>query len=208
MWLWACDLVGMSEMMELMYDEPEFVDELFDKIMEHQIAVCKNAIRIGADIIDETDDYGFNNGPLVSPAMFKEFCAPRIKKFADAIHEAGGKVIKHSDGDIKLLFDDIVATGVDAHHSMDPEAGVDIAYMKKTYGDKLCLIGNIDCGNLLAFGTPEDVREAVRKCIEIAGPGGGYIVASSNSLPATAKPENVKMIVDAAREFGKYPLHV
>lgn len=204
--LWAAELVGMDKLLLYMAVEPEFVDELFDKICENQIAVAKNAIKMGADFVVDTDDYGFNTGPLMSPAMFDEFCAPKIKRFADAIHEAGGKLIKHSDGNINKLLDSIVGANIDALHSIDPTANMDLAAVKAKYGDKITLIGNIDCGNLLTFGNPEEVDEAVKNAIKTAAAGGGYIVASSNTIPMTAKPENVQAIIDATRKYGKYPI--
>ena len=206
--LWAAELCGMDNLLMLMATEPEFVEELLDKIVDNQIEVVKNALKMGADVIDDTDDFGFNTGPLLSPKMFEKFIVPRLTRFADAVHAAGGKLIKHSDGNINLLLDMIVGCGVDAYHSIDPTAHMDLASVKEKYGKKITLFGNVDCGNLLTYGTPEDVREAVKNCIKIAGPGGGYVLASSNTIPATAKLENVMMMVNATREFGAYPITI
>lgn len=206
MFLWAAELCGMDNLMMLMFTEPEFVEDLFDKILENQIAVVQNAIKMGADFIDDTDDFAFNTGPLMSPDMFEDMIVPRLTKFTEAVHAAGGKLIKHTDGNVNKILGHIVSCGVDAYHSIDPMAGMDLANVKALYGDKITLFGNVDCGNLLAFGSAEDVRESVRNCIKTAAPGGGYVLASSNTIPASAKPENVQAMIDATREFGKYPL--
>ena len=206
MFLWAAELCGMDTLMMLMFTEPEFVEDLLDKILENQISVVKNAIKMGADFIDDTDDYAFNTGPLMSPDMFEDIIVPRLTRFTDEVHKAGGKLIKHTDGNVNKILSHIVSCGVDAYHSIDPMAGMNLADVKAMYGDKITLFGNVDCGNLLAFGKPEDVREAVKTCIRIAGPGGGYVLASSNTIPASAKPENVQMMIDATREFGEYPI--
>ena len=206
MFLWAAELCGLDNLLMLMFTEPEFVEDLLDKILENQIGVVKNAIKMGADIIDDTDDYAFNTGPLMSPDMFEEFIVPRLTKFTNEVHAAGAKIIKHSDGNMNKILHHVVNCGVDAYHSIDPTAHMDIGEVKAKYGDKITLFGNIDCGNLLTFGTPEDVRKAVHDCIKIAAPGGGFVLASSNTIPASAKPENVQMMIDATREFGKYPL--
>lgn len=206
MFLWAAELCGMDNLLMLMFTEPEFVEDLLDKILENQIGVVKNAIKMGADIIDDTDDYAFNTGPLMSPDMFEEFIVPRLTRFTNEVHAAGAKLIKHSDGNMNKILHHVVNCGVDAYHSIDPTAHMDIGEVKAKYGDKITLFGNIDCGNLLTYGKPEDVREAVRSCIKIAAPGGGFVLASSNTIPASARPENVQMMIDATREFGAYPL--
>jgi uroporphyrinogen decarboxylase len=83
---------------------------------------------------------------------------------------------------------------------------MDIAEIKKKYGDRLALIGNIDCGDLLCFGTPQQVREKVKWTIKAAGYNGGFILASSNSIHSSVKPENYLAMCQACREFGAYPL--
>ena len=144
----------------------------------------------------------------MSPDMFEDFIVPRLTRFTQAVHDAGAKIIKHSDGNMNKILGHVVSCGVDAYHSIDPTAHMDLAQVKATYGDKITLFGNVDCGNLLTYGTPEDVRQAVRNCIKIAAPGGGYVLASSNTIPASAKPENVQMMIDATREFGAYPINL
>jgi uroporphyrinogen decarboxylase len=83
---------------------------------------------------------------------------------------------------------------------------MDIAEVKKKYGAKVCIIGNIDCGDLLTNGTPEQVMEAVKTCISKASQGGGHIMSSSNSIHSGVKPENFLALIEATKNFGKYPL--
>jgi uroporphyrinogen decarboxylase len=103
------------------------------------------------------------------------------------------------------LLDMIVEAGVDALNPLEPAAGMNIAEVKKLYGDKIALVGNIDCGELLCFGTPEQVRQTVKWTIEVAGDNGGFILSSSNSIHSSVKPENYLAMVEAGREFGRYP---
>lgn len=206
MFLWAANLVGLDNMLVYMLTEKEFVSELLDRILEGQIKLAKNAIRAGADIIIETDDYAFNSGPLCSPAIFDELITPRLKKFTDEVHKEGGFLLKHTDGNIMKIMHSFIAAGVDGLQSLDPIAGMDMGVMKEMYGDKISLWGNIDCGNLLTYGTPSDVRAAVKECILKGAKGGGLVLMSSNSIPHSAKPENYKALLDAAREFGTYPI--
>ncbi len=208
MFLWAVELCGMENLMVHIAWEPQLVEEMLDKIVDNQILIARKALSMGADMILETDDYAFNTGPLISPAAFDALFARRLKRYVDAIHEAGGYMIKHSDGNIAKLLPSIVDTGIDAFQSVDPIAGMDLAACKKQYGDQIVLWGNLDCGDLLSSRTQEDVKNAVIRCIRDAAHGGGYILSTSNAIPASAKPENVQAILDAAQEFGAYPIHL
>ena len=206
MFLWAVELCGMENLMVQIAIDPEFVEEMMDRIVDNQIQVAQRAIEMGADMILETDDYAFNSGPLMSPAAFSELFAPRLKRYTDAVHEAGGLMVKHSDGNIQKILPAIVETGIDGFQSVDPIAGMNLARCKAEYGDKIVLWGNLDCGNLLSYGTKEDVKNAVIQCIRDAGHGGGYIMSTSNASPSSANPENVKAMIDYTKEYGKYPI--
>jgi uroporphyrinogen decarboxylase len=82
---------------------------------------------------------------------------------------------------------------------------MDIGETKREFGRRTCLIGNIDCSFLLVFGNPGEVRQSVKETIAEAAPGGGYIISSSNSIHPGCKPENYLAMVEAAREYGRYP---
>jgi uroporphyrinogen decarboxylase len=79
--------------------------------------------------------------------------------------------------------------------------------MKREYGDRLCLLGNVDL-NLLGMGTPEEVDEEVRGLIRDVGPGGGYMISSGNTLADYLRPENVLTLSQAVQKYGRYPLHL
>jgi uroporphyrinogen decarboxylase len=83
---------------------------------------------------------------------------------------------------------------------------MDIAEVKRRYGDRVCLIGNIDCGELLSWGTPQQVTRTVRDTIRQAAPGGGYIMSSSNTIHSSVKPENYRAMIAATHHYGTYPL--
>ena len=118
----------------------------------------------------------------------------------------GALCIKHSDGNLMKILDMIIETGIDGINPIDPIAGMNIQKIKKMYGNRVCIIGNIDCGDLLTNGTPEQVIKAVKMCIKTASPGGGHILSSSNSIHSGVKPENFLAMVEAAKKYGKYPV--
>jgi uroporphyrinogen decarboxylase len=204
--MWAGYVNGLENLLANFLLAPKFVHRLMDKVLEVNIQLARRAIRGGADAVMLGDDYASSSGPMVSPALFKEFILPRLKKMVDAIHEVGGKVIKHSDGNLWPILDMIVNTGIDAINPIEPVAGMDIGEVKQKYGRRVCLIGNIDCSHLLSEGSVEEVEQAVKECIRKASPGGGHIIASSNSIHSSVKAENYLAMIEAAKKFGRYPL--
>ncbi|MFH1007164.1 MAG: uroporphyrinogen decarboxylase family protein [Candidatus Latescibacterota bacterium] len=206
--MWSAFLMGLEPMLMSMLIDRELVEGVMDVVLEANIAVARRAVRAGADMIVLGDDYASNSGPLMSPALFEQFILPRLQKMVDVIHEEGAYCCKHSDGNLWPVLDMILGTGIDALNPIEPVAGMDIGEVKRKFGDRVCLVGNIDCSHLLTFGNPDQVRQAVRECIAAASPGGGHIVSSSNSIHSGVKPENYVALVEAVHEFGKYPIRV
>lgn len=162
------------------------------------------AIDAGADAVIFEDDLAFNSNTLMSPAQFDEFIGPYMKELVDVVHEKGGKALKHTDGNIWPIIDRFVEIGFDGIHPLQPQGGMELAKVKKHCGEKVCLLGNIDCSELLPNGTEEEVEEAVKKAIEDAATGGGYILSSSNTIHPGCKPENYIAMVHALKKYGKY----
>lgn len=189
-----------------MIRNPDFVDRLNQIALDYHMKYVKNCIDIGVDIIWPAGDFATNQGPMVSPKFTERFILSGIKEMIQYSHSKGIPCLVHTDGNIWLIFDLILETGVDAIDPLDPVAGMDLGEAKAKYGGKVCLMGNVDCGNLLSWGTKDEVHEAVKECIRKAGKGGGYICKSSNSIHNAVNPENYVEMIKAIREYGKYPL--
>ncbi len=146
------------------------------------IETCKRLIGAGAEIVFMCADYCFNDGPFLSPPMFGEYVTPFLAQLVAGIQAAGGYACKHTDGDLMPILDQIVGTGIDALHSLDPMAGVDIAEVKRRYGDRICLFGNVNCA-LVQAGTREQIEDSARYCLEHgAVASGGYVYCTSNCI--------------------------
>ncbi|MFW9876583.1 MAG: uroporphyrinogen decarboxylase family protein, partial [Candidatus Thorarchaeota archaeon] len=145
--------------------------------------------------------------PMISPKKFTELVLPGYKIITSAVHERGTKIVLHSDGQITPPLDFIIECGFDGIQSLEPTAGVDLALVKKKVGDKLFLMGNIDVAHVLTYGTKEEVFDAGKYAIKTGGPKGGFIVSAANMHPAV-RVQNLKWMVKATREFGKYPLKI
>ncbi|MEX2705651.1 MAG: uroporphyrinogen decarboxylase family protein [Candidatus Freyrarchaeum guaymaensis] len=183
------------------YKNPGFVKRHMERVMEYWVEVGKTEIDMGVDAIILADDYAYKSGPFFSPKIFEKFILPLLKREVEVFKKRGVRVIHHSDGYIVPLIPGLIEAGVDGLHSLEPAAGVNIGEVKETYGEKLVLVGNIDCGSLLSFGSPEEVRRVVRETIAKAALGGGYILSSSNSLHRGVRIENVLAMIDEAKRF-------
>ena len=126
---------------------------------------------------------------------------PHYRRVADQITKPW---IFHSDGNLMPILDDLLTLGMEGLHPIEPGA-MDLGVLKQRYGGDLCLVGHIDV-DTLSRGTPEAVDALVQSAIRVAGPGGGYIAGSSNSVPYYARPENVRAMAQAIRSYGRYPL--
>ncbi len=199
-------LRGQDDLFKDMIRDPNLVDRLNEVVRGYYLQYVKNLIDAGIDILIESADWAFTNGPMVSPKHTERFITPLLKEITQYCHSRGIPCLKHTDGNIWSIFDLIIETGVDGIHPIDPLAGMDLGEAKARYGDKICLMGNVDCGALLSWGTKEEVREAVKNCIKQAGTGGSYICMSSNGIHGAVNPENYVEMIKAIREYGKYPL--
>jgi uroporphyrinogen decarboxylase len=135
----------------------------------------------GLDGFALCSDYCFNEGPFLRPALFAEFIAPYLRDAIAEYRAMGFYTIKHTDGDIMPIVDQLVDANPHALHSIDPQAGVDIAEIKKRYGHRVCLIGNVHCG-LLQSGSDQEVMDNARYALRHGSPGGGYIFSTSNCV--------------------------
>jgi uroporphyrinogen decarboxylase len=189
-----------------MYQKPNFIKNVIEKLTNFNIEIIKQISEAGADFIVSGGDYCEEKGPMVPIKFFKEVIFPNLKKQVDIANKKGLKFIKHTDGNIMPILDDL-ANIVDGLHSLDPSAGVDIGKVKEKYGDKLILIGNVSVDNL-ARKSKEEIIEETKNCIKKASPGGGHILSSSNSWAAGAKLENCLAMVETGRKYGIYPIKI
>lgn len=204
----AWGLVGMENFFKLLKTDSSFVKRLLDISFRYNFELAKQALRSGADAIMCGDDLAYKKGLMISLEDFSDFLLPYYSKMVQLVHDEGGYFIKHTDGNIWDLLEPFSKIGIDAINPLEPLAGMKIGKVKKDYGDQMCLIGNIDCGELLSNASPEDVRQVVKETIEKAAPEGGYIMASSNEIHSAVKPENFKAMIETTKQYGQYELLV
>lgn len=187
-----------------LFTRPSLARKLMDMVTEYNIELGKRLIEEGVDLIVMSGDVACNGGPIVSVRHFKEVFVPAIREPARVFHKLRIPMVKHTDGYLDPILDDLVKTEIDGLHSIEPMAGMNIEKVKNNHGDKLCLWGNIDLSHTLSIGTTEDVIKEVKERIKIAAPGGGYILSSSNSYSSAMKFSNFSAMVRAGRRYGRY----
>ncbi len=194
----------MMAFVERIADEPQ-------EVRDHAQRRVDDALRTGeryaqAGVIDGfilCADYCFNDGPFLSPAMFDEYVTPYLAQLCRGYRDQGHYVIKHTDGNILPILDSLVSAGPHALHSLDPQGGVDIAEVKRLVGDRVGLIGNVNCG-LMDTGTEDEVVESARYALQQGMPGGGYVFSTSNCIYTGMDLRRYELILEVWRREGVY----
>ncbi|MCL4415973.1 MAG: hypothetical protein M1365_04650, partial [Actinobacteria bacterium] len=199
---------GFENMLMDYIVNPVAIKRLINLVTDYFSEQEKIALEIGADAIIDGEDYCSKSGPFMSIHHFEEFCLPGLQRVINIAKDRGAPFLKHCDGNIWPIIDIIINSGIDSLNPIEPAAGMDIGEVKKIYGKKITVHGNIDCAHLLTFGKPEDVRLAVKECIKKASPGGGHILSSSNIIHKGVPPENFMAMIKSGREFGEYPIKI
>ncbi|MDR1536660.1 MAG: hypothetical protein LBU32_01450 [Clostridiales bacterium] len=184
-----------------LFDHPEEVRARCLDRLNYALIQQDKLLEAGADGILNPSDIAFNTGLFISPAMMDEFFFPYFEAWAQALKKAGAVSIWHSDGDVSKALDRASDCGVTAIQCVDPLAGMDIVELKKSFGNRLALIGNVDC-SILHEGTIDDVKEASMKVLE-GCKGAGYAFGACNAIFKGIPLENYQAMVDARFLFGK-----
>jgi uroporphyrinogen decarboxylase len=201
-------LRGMEEFLIDLVSNKDLVKRLVDISVEHNIAIAKKAIKMGADFILLGDDYGMTTGPIFSPRTFEELLLPGLRTVISEIKSMGGFVIKHCCGNINSLLDMIVDAGIDILHPLDKTAGMDIGAVQEKYMDRIVVMGGIDCGDLLTNKSDNDVIEETKQLLKNVSFKGRHIVSSSNTIHPKVKPENYLAMVNTVKKYGTYPISI
>lgn len=208
----AYAMQGMDTFLLNMARDPDFARALLEKIAVY----CKQLMgrfleELGdnVDIIKIGDDLGTQESLMISPKMYREILKPVHADFISFIKaRTNAKIFFHSDGDVAPLIEDFIEMGVDILNPIQTSAGSmsDLPSLKKRFGSNIVFCGGIDTHRVLPFGTTEEVRQEVRRVIQILGPGGGCMIGAVHTVMNDVPPENVLAMVDAVEEFGHYPL--
>jgi uroporphyrinogen-III decarboxylase len=164
-------------------------------------------VGLGVDVIWIGDDFGMQDGMIISPQLFREFFKPRYAYLFSKWKTLNPnvKIAFHSDGNIFPIIPDLIEVGLDILNPVQPKS-MDPAKVKKMYGDKLSFWGPVDIQEVLPFGTPQDVANEVKLRLRTVGKGGGLIIAPAHNIQSQVPLENILAFYETAKTFGRYPL--
>ena len=191
--------MGLENFSYALADDPDFVKAAVEKYTDWVGRLITNLQECGFDFFWTFDDMAYKTSVMFSPAVWDEFFAPYLKKAASRFKIPW---VFHSDGNLLPLMDKLLELGMNGIHPLEPGA-MDVELLKHKYGDKVCLIGNIDINHTLTDASEEEVYRAVEERIRQLGPGGGYIISDSNSVPCYCNPRNILWMAEAVQKYRK-----
>jgi uroporphyrinogen decarboxylase len=203
-------LRGLANFYADLAGEPEMACKVMDKALDMKMRYWEKVFGICGDLIDvvqEADDIGGQNSMLISPEMYRKYIKPRHKEFFDFIHsKTKGKIFIHSCGSFREVLPDLIEIGLDIINPVQFNCrGMDAEGLKRDFGKDLVFWGGgVDTQYILPKGTPQEVKDCVRKQIETLAPGGGYVFNTVHNIQADVPPENLAAMKEAFDEYSKY----
>jgi len=208
-WHDLIDLLGMENTFFKMYDEPAVVEAILEYVVGYYYEVSRSSFQAAAGAIDIFfigNDFGTQNGPVMSEKLFRRFILPHLRRLVDLGHSHDLKVLLHCCGGYAPLIPSLIEAGLDGVQALQPSCrGMHPAELKKKFGQQLLLMGCIDTQQVLIEGNPGLVRQKTQQVLEIMKPGGGYIASPSHDYVLPETPvENVLALYEAILEYGGY----
>lgn len=203
-WAEAALLTGVDRLIMETFDDPLWVKELLSLLKERTVRIVRKLKNTNIELLEisETD----TSTSLISPRIFEKFVLPYDAEIVNAAHSAGIPTTFHDCGKCMDILELIVATETNAIETLAPpglNGDANLAEIKKRVGDKVCLIGGVDQANVLERGSADSVEEEVKRCIEEAGEGGGYIMMTSDHF-FNVPVENIDAYAEAGKKYGVY----
>ncbi len=202
------ELMGFETFCFALRDDPALVEALFERIGTIQLAIFRRVLdlpEVGA--IWWPDDIAYTGGLMIAPEHLRHYLFPWLRRMGEECAARGLPWIFHSDGDVTEVIEDLIDCGFNALHPIEAKA-MDIVALKRRYGGRLALMGNVDLAYPLSLGTPEEVAAEVRRLLREVAPGGGYCLGSGNSVPEYVPLANYQAMRLTCLEYGTYPIAV
>jgi uroporphyrinogen-III decarboxylase len=198
------EAMGFERFAYLLRRDPALVERALDQLLECKLDVLAQYARHQVPVVGVADDVAFKQAPMLSPIDYARFFVPRLRQLTDRAHELGLLVFMHSDGDVTSLIPHIIAAGFDGIECLEAAAGVDIFGLKKVYGDRITLMGNLDVTHLLTRGTPAEVTEQTEQLLHGLKPGGRYVFCPCADIIGEVQVENLLAAAPVVNTHGMY----
>jgi uroporphyrinogen decarboxylase len=202
-------LVGMEKFFMDLALQKDYVFALMDRVMGYSIGVAKELIKIGADMIWLGDDFGTQQGMMISPKMWREIFKERMRFVISELKQENPniKIAYHCCGSYFPIMADLIEVGVDILNALQPTAvNMDLKTIKETFGSHAALFGGIDTQGVVPFGSLDELEHEVQRVIKAAAKSGGYILAGAHNIQPDTSVEKVVKLFEFAEKYGTYPL--
>lgn len=197
------NLRGFENVLMDAISEPEFFEEVLDKLTDLYLAFVDYTCDLPVDGILFGDDWGDQRGIILGPERWRRFLKPRWAKIYAAVHARGKVVMAHSCGSVADIMPDLIEIGLDVLESVQPEAaGMNPYELKRQWGDKITFWGCLGSQSTIPFGAPAEIRNEVAHLVQEMGHNGGYILAPAKQLQPETPTENAVAILEAFTEQG------
>jgi uroporphyrinogen decarboxylase len=195
-------LMGYETLCFALYDDRDLVRAISDRLLGIYERITERLLDFErVKMVWGSDDMGFRSGTLIHPDDLREFVLPGHRRMAEISHRAGRPYLLHSCGNLKEIMDDLIDdVGIDAKHSFEDTIH-DLGQEMRLYGDRIAILGGIDV-DFLCRATPEQVRDRVRRTLDLLMPGGGYCLGTGNSVANYIPLENYLTMLDEGRRYG------
>ena len=197
-------LMGYENISFALYDDPDLLTEVFKISNEFFKEAARLSVEAGCVGIWVSEDLGDSSRGFFRLPHYRKYILPPFVELVEYVANLGVPVLLHACGCITDYLPDIAQTKVTSVHPLQRTAGMDLKWVKETYGKRFAIVGNIDSSRTLPYGTPDEVEAEVREAIEVAGKGGGYVLASDHSLHDGIPVENILRMFEAGKKYGRY----
>lgn len=195
-------LMGLQNICIALYEDPALLTDVFRLSNEFFKEAARRSVAAGCVGLWVSEDLGDSDRGFFKADHYRKYVLPPFVELVEFIAGLGVPVLLHSCGCIKAYLDDLAQTKISSIHPLQRTAKMDLREVKEKYGRRFCLIGNVDSSRTLPYGTPEEVATEAREAIDIAAPGGGFILASDHSLHDGIPVENILALRDTGTDYG------
>ena len=196
----AWQIRGYDDFLRDMALDPDPIEDLVERLTSQNVVMARELAKAGVDVLRCGDDVASQNALMFSPPLWRRFFKNRLKRIMDAAREVKPDILTwyHSDGNIEVLIPELIEVGLDILNPVQPEC-MDLRTIKEQYGDRLAFWGTIGTQSTMPFGTADEVRDTVRRTIELMGPG--LLVAPTHTLEPEVPWANIEALVETVKAY-------
>jgi uroporphyrinogen decarboxylase len=201
---WCWNLRGQEEFMTDLYDHPEYVEALTEKVSEFTKILALATVRAGADVLAFYDDAGMQTALQISPVHWRKYIKPGWKKIWEAVKRENSEsiIFLHSCGCIEEIIPDLIEIGLDVLHPIQPET-MDVYKICEKFGGDIAFWGTVSSQRTIPFGSRQEISDEIKARVEKIGKKGGFVLSPANIMGPEVPFDNISAFAEAAEEVCK-----